>query len=75
MITSFLSVAQQVLILFILLMIGFICTKAKFFTEDCISGIAKFLLYTADFTLYNILTEKCTIDKELTRCLNLMSLN
>lgn len=46
MITSFLSVAQQVLILFILLMIGFICTKAKFFTEECIAGIAKFVLYT-----------------------------
>jgi hypothetical protein len=38
MITSLLLVAQQVLILFILLMIGFICTKAKFFTEECIAG-------------------------------------
>lgn len=46
MITSFLSVTQQVIILFILLIIGFICTKAKFFTEDCIAGIAKFVLYT-----------------------------
>ena len=45
MITSFLSVAEQVLILFILLLIGFFCTKAKFFTEECIGGIAKFVLY------------------------------
>ena len=46
MITSFLSVAEQVLILFILMMVGFGCTKAKFFTEECIAGIAKFVLYT-----------------------------
>lgn len=46
MITSFLSVAQQVLILFILLMVGLICTKKNFFTEEFISGISKFLLYT-----------------------------
>ena len=46
MVTSFLAVAQQVLILFILLMVGLICTKKNFFTEDFIAGISKFLLYT-----------------------------
>lgn len=46
MITSLLLVAQQVLILFILLMVGLICTKKNFFTEEFISGISKFLLYT-----------------------------
>lgn len=46
MITSFFAVSEQVIILFILLMVGVICTKAKFFTEECIAGISKFLLYT-----------------------------
>ena len=46
MIPSFFAVSEQVIILFILLMVGVICTKAKFFTEECIAGISKFLLYT-----------------------------
>ena len=46
MFSGILTVGHQVLILFFMIMTGFVCTKRNFFTEDCISGIAKFVLYT-----------------------------
>lgn len=46
MLDIFFTVSQQVLILFIIMIIGIICTKAKFFSEEVINGIAKFVLYT-----------------------------
>lgn len=42
---SFLSVGQQVLILFILISVGFITTKKKFFTKESITSITNFVLY------------------------------
>lgn len=45
MISSFLAVSQQVFILFIIVLVGFICSKAKFFSSECIAGIVKFVLY------------------------------
>lgn len=46
MLTSLLSVAQQVCILFILMGVGFLCTKKKMLTEVAVESIAKVLLYT-----------------------------
>lgn len=45
MVTSFLAVGQQVVILFVLILIGFICAKKKFFTQQSISGLSTFVLY------------------------------
>lgn len=45
MTSAFLSVSQQVLILFIIILVGFFCTKAKFFTKDAIGSISKFVLF------------------------------
>lgn len=45
MINSFLTVSQQVLVLFILLFVGFICAKTKLVTEQGSKSIANVVLY------------------------------
>ena len=45
MIESFLTVAQQVLVLFILLFVGFICAKTKLVTEQGSKSLANIVLY------------------------------
>lgn len=45
MIANIFTVAEQVLILFILIGIGFITNKAKIFTEDSIKKLTDFMLY------------------------------
>ena len=45
MLVSLLAVSKQVLILFILMGIGFICTKKKIFSEECMKGISEFVLH------------------------------
>lgn len=45
MLTSFLSVGQQVVILFILISVGFITAKKKVFTKESIANLATFILY------------------------------
>ncbi len=45
MIENLLTVGSQVLILFILIGIGFICSKVKLLNEAAIDGITKFTLY------------------------------
>ncbi len=44
-VTGLFSVSQQVLILFILIAIGFICTKAKLITSGAVPGINNLVLY------------------------------
>ena len=43
--TEFLTVFKQVVILFILIFIGFFCSKKKIFTEEGIKSITKFVLF------------------------------
>lgn len=43
--TEFLTVFKQVVILFILIFIGFLCSKKKIFTEEGIKSITKFVLF------------------------------
>ncbi len=45
MLISFLSVVEQVLILFILIAVGFVATKKKVFTKKTIESLASFVLY------------------------------
>jgi len=45
MLVSFLAVGRQVLILFIMISVGFLCTKKKVFTENAIECISRFCLY------------------------------
>lgn len=45
MITNILTVAEQVLILFILIGVGFITNKTKIFSEDSIKKLTDFVLY------------------------------
>ena len=42
---SLFSVGEQVLILFILISVGFVCSKAKLITAESIPGINNFILY------------------------------
>ena len=43
--SSFIVIVQQVAVLFILIAVGFVCTKCRFFSEKTISELAKFVLY------------------------------
>ena len=43
--SSFVVIVQQVAVLFILIAVGFVCTKFRFFSEKTISELAKFVLY------------------------------
>jgi len=43
--SSFVVIVQQVAVLFILIAVGFVCTKFRFFSEKTISELAKFILY------------------------------
>ncbi len=45
MLISFLSVGQQVIILFLLISVGFITAKKGFFTKESIANLAAFILY------------------------------
>ncbi len=45
MLVSFLAVGRQVIILFVLIGVGFLCTKKKVFTEGAIECISRFCLY------------------------------
>lgn len=45
MLISFLSVAQQVVILFILITVGFFAAKKKVFTKETVANLAAFILY------------------------------
>ena len=45
MLASFLTVSQQVAILFILIGIGFICGKTKFLADTAVTGMTDFVLY------------------------------
>ena len=42
---SFFIIGQQVLVLFIMIFVGFICTKRGFFSEEGIKSITNFILY------------------------------
>lgn len=43
--SGFIAVGQQVFILLMMIMTGFICTKKGFFSENTISEVTKFILY------------------------------
>ena len=45
MLQNFLSVFQQVCILYILIAVGFVCGKLKFFTKESIKHLSTFVLY------------------------------
>ena len=45
MLTSFLTVGQQVLILMLLISVGFVCGKTRFLSEGAVSGMTDFVLY------------------------------
>lgn len=45
MLSGFVSVGRQVVILFIIIGVGFVCTKKKVFTADAMSCLSKFVLY------------------------------
>ena len=45
MLANFLTVGQQVVILYLLIAVGFVCGKTKFFSEDAIGGLTDFVLY------------------------------
>ena len=45
MLQNFLSVFQQVCILYILIAVGFLCGKLKFFTKESIKHLSTFVLY------------------------------
>jgi hypothetical protein len=45
MISNFLTVAQQVAILFILIGVGFVCGKTKFLSDTAVTGMTDFVLY------------------------------
>ncbi len=47
MLQDFLTVAQQVLILFLLMGVGFACAKAKLLSDDAVKGCANLVLYIA----------------------------
>lgn len=45
MLTNFLTVGQQVIILFFLIGVGFICGRTKFLADSAVTGITDFVLY------------------------------
>lgn len=45
MLANFLTVGQQVIILFILIGVGFVCGKTKFLADTAVTGITDFVLY------------------------------
>ena len=45
MLTSFLTVSQQVVILFLLIGVGFVCGKTKFLADTAVTGMTDFVLY------------------------------
>ncbi len=45
MLTNFLTVGQQVIILFILIGVGFICGKRKLLSDTAVTGMTDFVLY------------------------------
>ena len=45
MVENFLTVGQQVIILFILIGVGFVCGKTKFLADTAVTGITDFVLY------------------------------
>lgn len=45
MLTNFLTVSQQVIILFIMIGIGFVCGKTKFLADTAVTGMTDFVLY------------------------------
>ncbi len=45
MIANFLTIGQQVVILFILIGVGFVCGKTKFLADTAVTGITDFVLY------------------------------
>ena len=45
MLANFLTVGQQVVILFILIGVGFVCGKTKFLSDTAVTGMTDFVLY------------------------------
>lgn len=45
MLASFLTVSQQVIILFLLIGVGFVCGKTKFLADTAVTGMTDFVLY------------------------------
>lgn len=45
MLANFLTVSQQVIILFILIGVGFVCGKTKFLADTAVTGMTDFVLY------------------------------
>ena len=45
MLANFLTVGQQVAILYLLIAVGFVCGKTKFLSEDAAGGMTDFVLY------------------------------
>ena len=45
MIANFLTIGQQVVILFLLIGVGFVCGKTKFLADTAVTGITDFVLY------------------------------
>ena len=45
MLANFLTVGQQVVILYLLITVGFVCGKTKFLSEGAVDGMTNFVLY------------------------------
>lgn len=67
MLENLLTVASQVLMLFIMILVGFICGKTKILKEDAIKGLTDLVLYVATpaAILQSFTSEECTTDKTL----------
>lgn len=64
---NFLAVTQQVLSLFLMIAIGFICGKTKLITENATTGISNIILYvsTPAAILQAFVTEQKTYEKSI----------